>query len=62
MSTPAPDGDAPARRRLWAAGNGPAEERSTARLRRLVEGLPDWSPLPPGEQLVRRPGARTEEP
>ncbi|MGW6690604.1 hypothetical protein [Streptomyces sp. NPDC054961] len=29
---------------------------STARLRRIVEGLPDWEPLPPGEILVRRGG------
>ncbi|MGE7390722.1 hypothetical protein ACQKM2_35115 [Streptomyces sp. NPDC004126] len=50
------------RRRLWAAGTDPAEERTTARLRRLVQGLPDWSPLPPGEQLVRRPGSRREQP
>ncbi|GLX17194.1 MULTISPECIES: hypothetical protein [Streptomyces] len=51
-----------ARRRLWAAGTEPAEERTTARLRRIVQGLPDWSPLPPGEQLVRRPGSRREQP
>ncbi|MEU9714243.1 hypothetical protein [Streptomyces sp. NPDC047976] len=51
-----------ARRRLWAAGTEPAEERTTARLRRIVQGLPDWSPLPPGEQVVRRPGSRREQP
>ncbi|MFF3016774.1 hypothetical protein [Streptomyces sp. NPDC057939] len=56
-----PDPGAP-RRRLWAGGAEPAEERTTARLRRVVEGLPEWSPLPPGEQLVRRPGARREQP
>ncbi|MEU9027321.1 hypothetical protein AB0D46_07275 [Streptomyces sp. NPDC048383] len=57
------DSEAPQpRRRLWAAGAEPAEERTTARLRRVVEGLPAWSPLPPGEQLVRRPGARRDQP
>ncbi|MET7849061.1 hypothetical protein AB0D78_17095 [Streptomyces avermitilis] len=32
-------------------------ERVTSRLRRVVEGLPDWEPLPPGETVVRRPGS-----
>ncbi|WP_405977291.1 hypothetical protein [Streptomyces sp. NBC_00158] len=59
---PAAAGPADGRRRLWAAGTEPAEERTTARLRRIVQGLPDWSPLPPGEQLVRRPGSRREQP
>lgn len=62
---PEPEAVEPAaggRRRLWAAGAGPAEERTTARLRRIVQGLPEWSPLPPGEQLVRRPGSRREQP
>ncbi|MFI6418994.1 hypothetical protein ACIBG6_16525 [Streptomyces sp. NPDC050842] len=40
----------------WAAqGAGPVD-RSTGRHRHVVEGLPDWEPLPPGETLVRRPG------
>ncbi|MEV5799158.1 hypothetical protein, partial [Streptomyces collinus] len=41
----------------WAAQRGPQRERVTSRLRRVVEGLPDWEPLPPGETLVRRPGS-----
>ncbi|MFI5640898.1 hypothetical protein ACIA8H_26285 [Streptomyces goshikiensis] len=61
MSTHTPE-QGPPSRRLWAAGAGPAEERTTARLRRVVDGLPAWSPLPPGEQLVRRPGANRREP
>ncbi|MER5206602.1 hypothetical protein [Streptomyces sp. NPDC002825] len=40
----------------WAARRPEPTERATSRLRRLVEGLPDWEPLPPGETLVRRPG------
>ncbi|MCX4529762.1 MULTISPECIES: hypothetical protein [unclassified Streptomyces] len=60
MTTPSPE-QGPPSRRLWAAGTGPAEERTTSRLRRIVEGLPEWSPLPPGEQLVRRPGANRRQ-
>ncbi|MFE0513887.1 hypothetical protein [Streptomyces sp. NPDC058964] len=41
----------------WAAQRGPQQERVTSRLRRVVEGLPDWEPLPPGETVVRRPGS-----
>ncbi|MHB9859416.1 hypothetical protein [Streptomyces sp. YIM S03343] len=41
----------------WAAVRRPQQERVTGRLRRVVEGLPDWEPLPPGETLVRRPGS-----
>ncbi|MFE1879599.1 hypothetical protein [Streptomyces diastatochromogenes] len=41
----------------WAAQRRPQQERVTSRLRRVVEGLPDWEPLPPGETLVRRPGS-----
>lgn len=41
----------------WGAVRRPQQERVTSRLRRLVEGLPDWEPLPPGETLVRRPGS-----
>jgi hypothetical protein len=41
----------------WAAAPEPAEERATGRLRRVVQGLPAWEPLPPGESTVRRPGA-----
>jgi hypothetical protein len=40
----------------WAAVRRPQRERVTSRQRRVVEGLPDWEPLPPGETLVRRPG------
>ncbi|MFF8381430.1 hypothetical protein ACF07V_35570 [Streptomyces sp. NPDC015661] len=40
----------------WAARRPDQTERATSRLRRVVEGLPDWEPLPPGETLLRRPG------
>ncbi|MFD9795204.1 hypothetical protein ACFWXK_30110 [Streptomyces sp. NPDC059070] len=39
----------------WAATAAKPGERVTTRLRRVVDGLPAWSPLPPGETLVRRP-------
>ena len=39
----------------WARPAGAAQERVTDRARRMVEGLPAWEPLPPGEVLVRRP-------
>ncbi|GGP51418.1 MULTISPECIES: hypothetical protein [Streptomyces] len=48
---PPPDRPAPS---PWAATAAKPGERVTTRLRRIVEGLPDWSPLPPGETLVRR--------
>ncbi|MFF1357679.1 MULTISPECIES: hypothetical protein [unclassified Streptomyces] len=41
----------------WATTRKSAGERVTGRLRRVVDGLPDWEPLPPGETFVRRPGA-----
>ena len=41
----------------WAAQRRPQQERVTSRLRKVVEGLPDWEPLPPGETVVRRPGS-----
>ncbi|MDT0309255.1 hypothetical protein RM780_20145 [Streptomyces sp. DSM 44917] len=45
----------------WASAPATAGEAPpdplTGRLRRVVEDLPEWSPLPPGELLVRRPGA-----
>ncbi|MCT4355566.1 hypothetical protein M5362_20730 [Streptomyces sp. Je 1-79] len=40
----------------WGSQRPAPADRSTSRLRRVVEGLPDWEPLPPGETLVRRPG------
>ncbi|MEI5103892.1 hypothetical protein RB200_42235 [Streptomyces sp. PmtG] len=50
---PPPDSPPPAA--PWAAVPGAADvRRATSRLRRTVEGLPDWEPLPPGETLVRR--------
>ncbi|MFE4371323.1 hypothetical protein ACFRMN_24375 [Streptomyces sp. NPDC056835] len=39
----------------WAATPTRPKERATSRLRKVVEGLPDWEPLPPGEMTVRRP-------
>lgn len=41
----------------WAATRRPKGERVTTRQRRVVEDLPDWEPLPPGETVVRRPGS-----
>jgi hypothetical protein len=41
----------------WAAVlKDPEDKPVTGRLRRTVDGLPAWEPLPPGEALVRRPG------
>lgn len=63
MSTPPaprrPPGDpqwSPAGASPWGATRKPAGERATSRVRKVVEGLPDWEPLPPGETVVRRPG------
>ena len=39
---------------LWARQTTSGTQRVTSRVRRLVQGLPDWEPLPPGEVLVRR--------
>jgi hypothetical protein len=39
----------------WAQQTGAKAERATKRIRRVVENLPDWEPLPPGEILVHRP-------
>ncbi|MFD4829592.1 hypothetical protein ACFWPV_06965 [Streptomyces uncialis] len=50
---PGPRGGVP-----WAtptAARRPGD-RPTQRRRRVVEGLPDWEPTPPGEILLRRPG------
>lgn len=38
----------------WAQQAAKAQPRSTARLRRMVDSLPQWEPLPPGEILVQR--------
>ncbi|MEU3573325.1 hypothetical protein AB0E96_33600 [Kitasatospora sp. NPDC036755] len=58
MTTPPPPPPRrpPAAGSPWAASPRPSTDRATSRLRRLVEGLPDWEPLPPGELTVRRPG------
>lgn len=40
----------------WARPPSVAVARKTERARRIVTTLPAWDPLPPGEQLVRRPG------
>lgn len=40
---------------LWARQPNAPQERVTQRLRKMVEGLPDWEPMPPGEIVVRRP-------
>lgn len=39
----------------WARQTSASDDRVTNRARRLVQGLPDWEPLPPGEILVHRP-------
>jgi hypothetical protein len=31
-----------------------APEQKTARTRQMVQGLPEWEPLPPGEIIVQR--------
>lgn len=49
-AAPAPWASEPSR-----APGQPAPEPVTRRLRRTVTDLPAWEPLPPGEQLVRRP-------
>ncbi|QGV82446.1 hypothetical protein EIZ62_03655 [Streptomyces ficellus] len=42
----------------WATARAAERtDRATSRMRRVVEGLPDWEPLPPGETFVRRPGS-----
>ncbi|MEU2656008.1 hypothetical protein ABZ615_11850 [Streptomyces sp. NPDC007325] len=53
-TTPEADGEAAL---PWARQRPAAGERATARLRRVVQGLPDWEPLPPGEIVVRRGGS-----
>lgn len=55
-AAPAPGAISPS---PWAASPEPAAERVTSRLRRTVEELPDWEPLPPGETVVRRPGGQS---
>jgi hypothetical protein len=65
-TAPNSNGTAPAKP-AWARGNATAGTRwgqpgsargtrATERLRKTIEGLPDWEPLPPGEATVRRPG------
>ncbi|MGH4020781.1 MAG: hypothetical protein ACRDT0_16460 [Pseudonocardiaceae bacterium] len=41
----------------WGRQSAATQERVTARVRRVVQGLPSWDPTPPGEIMVRRPGA-----
>lgn len=48
-------GDATAGTR-WGQPAAAARRPATDRLRKTIEGLPDWEPLPPGEPKVRRPG------
>lgn len=58
------NGTAPAGRPTWARGDATAGTRwgrpesaagtrSTERLRKTIEGLPAWEPLPPAEAPVR---------
>ncbi|MBM7075756.1 hypothetical protein [Micromonospora humida] len=39
----------------WARTTPPVWLTRTERRRQIVEELPDWDPLPPGESKVRRP-------
>ena len=56
-ATGTPPGSDPASQATpWAQQNTAKRERATARVRKMVEGLPQWEPLPPGEMIVRRPG------
>ena len=48
-------GDATAGTR-WGRPGTARGTRATERLRKTIEGLPDWEPLPPGEASVQRPG------
>ncbi|MEI5520340.1 hypothetical protein WB401_17290 [Streptomyces brasiliscabiei] len=57
---PPPASAPPSEPAPWApatspAPGPPAPDPVTRRLRRTVTDLPAWDPLPPGEQLVRRP-------
>jgi hypothetical protein len=40
----------------WALKQGPVKSRTTARLRKTIDGLPAWEPTPPGEIHVQRGG------
>ncbi|WP_017583194.1 hypothetical protein [Nocardiopsis valliformis] len=44
--------DAPTAR--WGAQQESGGEKVTERRREVVDSLPDWDPLPPGETLIRR--------
>jgi hypothetical protein len=39
----------------WAQQAAVKAEQATKRIRRVVQSLPDWEPMPPGELIVRRP-------
>ena len=49
------NGSTPPATSLWARQASTQVERATRRVRQVVEGLPAWEPLPPGEILVQRP-------
>jgi hypothetical protein len=53
VPTPAPSPEAGAM--PWARQTTQKDARATDRMRKTVQGLPSWEPLPPGEILVRRP-------
>jgi hypothetical protein len=38
----------------WAQQATKPQPRATSRARRMVQDLPSWEPLPPGELLVHR--------
>ena len=51
----ATDPAAPSPAAPWARQGGRADKPVTPRARRIVEDLPAWDPLPPGEITVHRP-------
>jgi hypothetical protein len=59
MTTGIPTGHSPSAlgESLWARQQTPTEQRVTARVRKMVEELPSWDPMPPGEIVVRRGGS-----
>jgi hypothetical protein len=53
--TVSPNGNGPAPAEVpWAQQAVAPTERTTNRRRQMVQGLPSWDPLPPGEIFVQR--------
>jgi hypothetical protein len=51
---PGPSGAPPEGAVPWARQTTQPQPRATSRARNMVQSLPAWEPLPPGEILVRR--------